>query len=66
MSSGTNNSFTPGCSPDFNNMKWDNIGFLQIRYTDVPGKFRASYLLKDNDEHPEKVFREGIGLDDTC
>jgi glutamine synthetase len=63
MSSGTNNLFTSGCSPDFNNMKWDNIGFLQIRYTDVPGRFLASYLLKDNDEHPEKVFREGIGLD---
>jgi glutamine synthetase len=62
MSSENNNSFIPGSRHDINNIKWDNIEFLQIRYTDVPGKFLASYLLKDND-HPESVFRDGIGLD---
>ena len=51
-----------GPNVDFNNIKWDNIEFLQIRYTDVPGKFLASYLLKDND-HLESVFRDWIGLD---
>ena len=49
MSFGTNDSFTPGYTSDFNNIKWDSIEFLQIRYTDVPGKFLASYLLNDNE-----------------
>ena len=40
-----------------NHMKLDDIGFLQIRYTDVPGKFLARYLLKDNDGM-ENVFRD--------
>ena len=45
-----------------NHVKWDGIEFLQIRYTDVPGKFLASYLLKD-DNDIEDLFRDGIGLD---
>jgi glutamine synthetase len=45
-----------------NHMKLDDIEFLQIRYTDVPGKFLASYLLKDNDRL-EDLFRDGVGLD---
>ncbi|MDQ4056578.1 MAG: glutamine synthetase [Thermoproteota archaeon] len=43
--------------------KWQNIEFIQVRYTDVPGKFLAKYyLLKDN-EHFYDVCRNGIGLD---
>ena len=45
-----------------NHVKWDDIEFLQIRYTDVPGKFLASYLLKD-DNDIEDLFRDGIGLE---
>ena len=43
--------------------KWQDIQFIQVRYTDVPGKFLAKYyLLKDN-EHFYDVCRNGIGLD---
>ena len=43
--------------------KWQDIEFIQVRYTDVPGKFLAKYyLLKDN-EHFYDVCRNGIGLD---
>jgi glutamine synthetase len=45
-----------------NHMKLDDIEFLQIRYTDIPGKFLARYLLKDNDQL-EDLFRDGVGLD---
>jgi hypothetical protein len=44
MSSENNNSFMLGSRHDVNDIKWDNIEFLQIRYTDVPGRFLASYL----------------------
>jgi glutamine synthetase len=62
MSSGNNNSFMLGSRYDINDVKWDNIEFLQIRYTDMPGRFLASYLLKNSDD-PENVFIDGIGLD---
>jgi glutamine synthetase len=43
--------------------KWQNIEFIQVRYTDVPGKFLAKYyLLKDNERFYD-VCRNGIGLD---
>src|ERR687889_462212 len=46
-----------------NDTKWQDIKFIQVRYTDVPGKFLAKYyLLKDN-EHFYDVCRSGIGLD---
>ena len=45
-----------------NHEKLDDIGFLQIRYTDVPGRFLACYLLK-GDNNIEDLFRDGIGLD---
>jgi hypothetical protein len=38
MSSEHNNSFTLGSKHDDNNINWDNIEFLQIRYTDIPGR----------------------------
>ena len=63
MSSGTADSFTTEFKHDSDNIKWDSVEFLEIRYTDVPGRFLASYSLYNNDEHPEKVFREGLGLD---
>ncbi|HJT47444.1 MAG TPA: glutamine synthetase beta-grasp domain-containing protein [Nitrososphaeraceae archaeon] len=39
-----------------------NIKFLQIRYTDVPGRYLASYISDDNDNF-ESIFRDGAGLD---
>jgi glutamine synthetase len=44
--------------------EWDNnksLEFIQIRYTDVLGKFLARYLSKPADV--ESFFRRGIGLD---
>ena len=43
--------------------KWDNdsLEFIQIRYTDVLGKFLARYLSTPADI--EGFFRHGIGLD---
>src|SRR5918994_1199917 len=46
-----------------NKTKWQDIEFIQLRYTDVPGKFLAKYyLLKDNENFYD-VCRNGIGLD---
>jgi glutamine synthetase len=45
-----------------NHEKLDDIEFLQIRYTDVPGRFLACYLLK-GDNNIEDLFGDGIGLD---
>jgi glutamine synthetase len=39
-----------------------DIEFLQIRYTDVLGKFLAKYIWKDKEE-PDDIFKLGIGLD---
>ena len=36
--------------------------FIRIRYTDVPGRFLAKYILKD-DAHIEDFFRDGVGFD---
>ena len=43
--------------------QWDNksLGFIQMRYTDLVGKFLARYLSKPDDL--EGFFRDGIGLD---
>jgi glutamine synthetase len=44
--------------------RWESnkpLEFLQIRYTDVLGKFLARYLSKPSDL--EGFFRHGIGLD---
>jgi glutamine synthetase len=40
----------------------NNIEFIQIRYTDVIGKFLAKYFQTDKD-HIYEIFRTGIGLD---
>ena len=44
-------------------MQWDNksLGFIQMRYTDLVGKFLARYLSKPADL--EGFFRDGVGLD---
>ena len=40
----------------------NNIEFIQIRYTDVIGKFLAKYFQTTKD-HIYEIFRTGIGLD---
>src|ERR671919_883497 len=46
-----------------NETKWQDIEFIQLRYTNVPGKFLAKYyLLKDNENFYD-VCRSGIVLD---
>jgi glutamine synthetase len=45
-----------------NTIKKDLTKFLQIRYTDVPGKFLASYI-SDNNDNFESIFRDRAGLD---
>jgi glutamine synthetase len=47
-----------------NGEKLENIDFLQIRYTDVPGRFLAKYLHLDDD--PDSLYdslRGSIGVD---
>lgn len=39
-----------------------NVDFIQIRYTDVPGRFLAKYLFS-NSEDPYDYFRSGVSLD---
>ena len=56
-------SYTSRLTHEYKSVKWDNIEFLQIRYTDVPGRFLACYILKENNDCIENLFKEGIGLD---
>jgi len=51
------NEYIDGIDEDSN-----NIEFIQIRYTDVIGKFLAKYFQTDKD-HIYEIFRTGIGLD---
>src|ERR687891_2731500 len=47
-----------------NGEKLESIDFLQIRYTDVPGRFLAKYLfLRDNYDSLYDSLRENIGVD---
>ena len=51
------NGYTDEIDEDSN-----NIEFIQIRYTDVIGKFLAKYFQTDKD-HIYEIFRTGISLD---
>src|SRR5919107_1633339 len=42
-----------------------DLEFIQIRYTDLLGKFLAKYVQTDK-EHIHDIFRTGIGLDGSC
>src|SRR5919199_108322 len=48
--------------PD-NVKKFDDIEFIQIRYTDIMGRFLARYFQIDDETDLEDFFRCGIGLD---
>jgi hypothetical protein len=57
-----NSNLQSPLKPILHAIKKDKIEFLQIRYTDVPGRFLASYISEGND-HFGSVFRDGVGLD---
>jgi glutamine synthetase len=40
-----------------------DIKFIQIRYTDVPGRFLAKYIAKHKEEEKENLYKYGIGFD---
>jgi glutamine synthetase len=40
-----------------------NIKFIQLRYTDVPGRFLAKYVAKHKEEEIENLYKYGIGFD---
>jgi glutamine synthetase len=65
LSEKANLSYTSQLTHEFNSAKWDAIEFLEIRYTDVPGRFLASYILKDNNDYLEGIFKDGIALDES-
>lgn len=44
------------------NVKLDDVEFIQVRYTDVPGRFLAKYYLSDK-EGLYDFLRCGIGVD---
>jgi glutamine synthetase len=43
--------------------KNEDIKFVQIRYTDVPGRFLAKYVAKHKEEEIENLYKYGIGFD---
>ena len=56
------NHLQPSLKRSLDTMKNDDIKFLQIRYTDVPERFLASYILEGNDRFGS-IFRDGVRLD---
>jgi glutamine synthetase len=42
-----------------------DIKFIQLRYTDVPGRFLAKYIVRDEEEEEDlgELFMFGIGFD---
>jgi glutamine synthetase len=48
---------------DADSVKPDDTGFIQIRYTDVLGRFLARYFQTDNEEDLDDLFKCGVGLD---
>lgn len=43
--------------------KNEDIKFIQLRYTDVPGRFLAKYIVKHKEEEIENLYKYGIGFD---
>jgi glutamine synthetase len=62
----TNKSYDAVFGPSLNEREKSNriqdIEFLQVRYTNVLGRFLAKYAMIDNDDL-QKLILEGIGLD---
>lgn len=49
-------------SAENNNINMQDVEFLQLRYTDILGRFLAKYAMTDND-HLQKLITNGIGTD---
>lgn len=43
--------------------KNEDIKFIQIRYTDVAGRFLAKYVAKHKEEEIENLYKYVIGID---
>lgn len=43
--------------------KKEDIKFIQIRYTDVPGRFLAKFVAQHKEEEIENLYKYGIGFD---
>jgi glutamine synthetase len=41
----------------------EDIRFIQLRYTDVPGRFLAKYIANHKEEEIENLYKYGIGFD---
>jgi glutamine synthetase len=41
----------------------EDIKFIQLRYTDVPGRFLAKYIANHKEEGIENLYKYGIGFD---
>ena len=46
-----------------NNVKLGGIDFVQIRYTDILGRFLARYFQTDSEVDLDDFFRRGVGVD---
>src|SRR5215218_3564954 len=42
---------------------FDDVEFVQIRYTDVPGRFLAKYIVVSDIEDQDEYIQNGIALD---
>ncbi|MGI0039450.1 MAG: type I glutamate--ammonia ligase, partial [Nitrososphaera sp.] len=47
---------------DSDGLEFRDIEFIQLRYTDVPGRFLAKYIFSDGEDLYDQ-FRSGIGVD---
>ncbi|WP_337863123.1 type I glutamate--ammonia ligase [Nitrososphaera sp.] len=47
---------------DSDKLDLQDVQFIQLRYTDVPGRFLAKYVFTDG-EDPYDQFRAGVGVD---
>lgn len=45
-----------------NRLEFDDVEFFQIRYTDVPGRYLAKYVVSDIDDQDD-IMQNGIALD---
>ena len=45
-----------------NKLGLDDVEFVQIRYTDVPGRYLAEYIVSEI-ENQDDVMQNGIALD---
>ncbi len=57
------NSYTHKVEYETNNVNLDEIDFIQIRYTDILGRFLARYIQTDDEVDLDDFFIRGVGVD---